>query len=119
MLNRIAVLACSLLVFTACTPAQGNGSVTPSPSPGVSASPSSSNVSVGAALEAKSLTRAQFVSALECAKTKASADNSVFVNQLNGMASVTEADFNTVMASGGGAPYTIYLMAVKVGCNGR
>lgn len=72
------------------------------------------------AIEAKNLSRTQFISAMTCAEGKADAGKkSIFTGQKTVFSSAgSEASFNTVMGLGGGGQYVIYKEAVALGCPG-
>jgi hypothetical protein len=81
----------------------------------------SASANTGAAIEAKSLTRTQFVKAMQCAQTKSTDQGLVaaFSAQGNLYADAKfEDQFNATMQFGGGAPYLVYEEAAKVGCTG-
>lgn len=135
MMSKLILIACLGLTLSACeapaTPAsnttQGNdttasGSVSTDVSADVSTD-TSVDVATDAslAIEAKNLSRTQFLSAMTCAEAKAdSGKKSIFVGQKAAFSDAgTEASFNTVMGLGGGGQYVIYKEAVAMGCTGR
>lgn len=126
---KASALILSLGLLAACATPNTSDTKTPEdkgsqtnngPSTGTSAGTDVS-VNTGAAIEAKSLSRTQFVKALECAQTKTT-DKSLtgaFAGQATLFADPQfEASFNTTMKLGGGAQYLIYQEAVKLGCTG-
>lgn len=116
---KTAMVIVSLCLAACASPNTGG---TPVSQPVVDEKENPAAVTVEGQIAPENLTRVQFVKALECAKIKSDDEslNAGFDSQLDVFgSSTTDANFQSIMAAGGGGPYLLYKEAAKLGCNGQ